>query len=1034
MSQVTGEIATGVSRGAESYTAGKLRSRREFWRTSELLRAPQHGESLFLNPSFRKESFMTNTEHHGNRISRMRQAAASAALAIAAMPILAIIILIITAPSAHAQTFTTMVNFNGTNGANPFNMSLIQGPDGNLYGTTFVGGANNLGTIFMVNPTSTGVQTPTTLYSFAGSSANPPDGANPAAGLVLASNGVFYGTTSAGGANGGGTVFSMIPPTSPGGTATVTILYSFCQVQETSGYCADGNNPQAPLMQASDGNLYGTTVSGGNACIVIECGGGTIFSVTPGGAVNVALASFGSGGGEGPAAALVQDSNGIFYGTTLTAGNNPGGTVFEFSLGGEAPPLYYLGGTPGPLIQASNGYFYVTVAGKLPNNGGTGSTLLGFTTVPPTPPSAVTTVYTFCSNTSLNPGEPGVICLDGADPYSGVIQASDGNLYGTTSLGGTNLGGNENNSLCLLEAELLDGCGTIFEIPPVTGGTTGTLTTLHNFGGTDGFNGTNGTFPLPAYGGNGLVQATNGVLYGATVSGGATDTGVGTGDGTVFSLNVGAPPFVQPLPAAAQVGMAVIILGTNLTDATGVSFNGTPAAFTVVSSSEITTSVPAGATNGLVTVTFANATALTSNQPFVVAPGGVVTAPAASLGPTGLTFASQAVGTTSAAQTITLTNTGNAALSITGITITGTNPGDFAASSCPNSLAAAGTCVINVTFTPGASGTRTAILNVSDNASGSPQTASLTGTGTSPAASLSPIGLSFASQAVGTTSAAQTITLTNTGNAALSITGITITGSNPGDFAASSCPSSLAAAGTCVISVTFTPGASGTRTATLNVTDNASGSPQTVSLTGTGTASAPTLQSITIVPANPTVVTGATLPFAATGNYSDGSTQNLTATATWVSSATSVATMSGAIATALHPGTTTIRATVGATSGTTTLIVEAPSVSITAVLSSITPVGAEYNVSISVTNTGNITATTINGIGLLGLALDVTSIPANGVAPGATATVTLTFPASAGRAGVARDLTVLLASTGTAPRGNIVLGDALVGPTSVTLP
>jgi hypothetical protein len=175
-------------------------------------------------------------------------------------------------------------------------------------------------------------------------------------------------------------------------------------------------------------------------------------------------------------------------------------------------------------------------------------------------------------------------------------------------------------------------------------------------------------------------------------------------------------------------------------------------------------------------------------------------------------------------------------LSITSITVTGTNAKDFSESNtCGSSVAAEGNCPISVTFTPSASGSRTASVSITDNASGSPQTVSLSGTGAGPVVSLSPTSLTFGSQAVGTLGAAQTITLSNTGNAALSITSITVTGTNAKDFSeTNTCGSSVAAEGNCPISVTFTPSASGSRTASVSITDNASGSPQTVSLSGTG--------------------------------------------------------------------------------------------------------------------------------------------------------------------------------------------------------
>jgi len=218
-----------------------------------------------------------------------------------------------------------------------------------------------------------------------------------------------------------------------------------------------------------------------------------------------------------------------------------------------------------------------------------------------------------------------------------------------------------------------------------------------------------------------------------------------------------------------------------------------------------------------------------------------------SLSSTTVTFGSQAVGT-STAQTVILTNTGNAALTITSFAITGANASDFVqTNTCGSSVAAGANCTISVTFTPSASGSRAASLTVTDNAAGSPQTVSLSGTAvaTAPAVSLSPSSLAFASQAVGATSAAQSVTLNNTGNAALSVTSLAITGANASDFVqTNTCGSSVAAGAKCTISVTFTPSASGARTATLTIADNASGSPQTASLSGTGTGTATAVVSL----------------------------------------------------------------------------------------------------------------------------------------------------------------------------------------------
>ncbi|PYV27680.1 MAG: hypothetical protein DMG24_04075 [Acidobacteria bacterium] len=218
--------------------------------------------------------------------------------------------------------------------------------------------------------------------------------------------------------------------------------------------------------------------------------------------------------------------------------------------------------------------------------------------------------------------------------------------------------------------------------------------------------------------------------------------------------------------------------------------------------------------------------------------GTTATAPTASLSPTSLSFGNQNVGSTSTAQAVTLSVAG-AALTISSLAITGANSGDFAqTNNCGSSVAAGATCKINLTFTPSASGSRSATLSITDNASGSPQTVGLSGTGATaatPTASLSPTSLSFGNQNVGSTSAAQAVTLSVAG-AALTISSLAITGANSGDFAqTNNCGSSVAAGATCKISVAFTPSASGSRSATLSITDNASGTPQTVGLSGTGT-------------------------------------------------------------------------------------------------------------------------------------------------------------------------------------------------------
>jgi len=212
-------------------------------------------------------------------------------------------------------------------------------------------------------------------------------------------------------------------------------------------------------------------------------------------------------------------------------------------------------------------------------------------------------------------------------------------------------------------------------------------------------------------------------------------------------------------------------------------------------------------------------------------PGAAVT-----LAPTSLSFGKQTVGTTSATKSVTLTNTGSVSVTISTISITGTDPADYAeTSNCPATLQVAAKCTIKVTFSPLQNGPLTASLSVTDNASGSPQTVSLAGSGVSPNVELNPKSLTFAAQKVGTTSPAQTVTLTDNGGGTLNISSIALTGTNPGDFSqTNNCPASLLTTKSCTIQVTFTPTATGTRTASVTITDNAGGSPQKVSLTGSG--------------------------------------------------------------------------------------------------------------------------------------------------------------------------------------------------------
>ncbi|HVI08015.1 MAG TPA: choice-of-anchor D domain-containing protein, partial [Candidatus Binatia bacterium] len=201
------------------------------------------------------------------------------------------------------------------------------------------------------------------------------------------------------------------------------------------------------------------------------------------------------------------------------------------------------------------------------------------------------------------------------------------------------------------------------------------------------------------------------------------------------------------------------------------------------------------------------------------------------------TFPNQKVGTTGAAKVVTLKNGGNAVLTFSGIGIGGNNPTSFAqTNTCGTSLAAGASCTISVTFTPPSGATFTGFVMISDNAAGSPHNIGLVGTGTAPpTVTLLPASLNFGTVKVGTTSPFKAATLTNTGAAAVAIGNIQVTGTDAGDFAeTNNCPASLKPAGKCTIRVTFDPQVTGGLNASLAVTDNATGSPQAVSLSGTG--------------------------------------------------------------------------------------------------------------------------------------------------------------------------------------------------------
>jgi uncharacterized repeat protein (TIGR03803 family) len=469
-----------------------------------------------------------------------------------------------------------LASFNGVDGQSPV-ASPVQGVDGNFYGTVPQAEPNSssaYGTVYKVTPAGEF----TTLYSFC-SLPNCIDGRQPEAGLVVGPDGNLYGTTAAGGVNVGscegpgcGTVFKITP------TGELTTLYSFCSLK----HCVDGLFPNTALVLGSDGNFYGTTYDGGAK------GRGTVFKITATGELTT-LYSFCSlkhcADGSTPTAALIQAENGNFYGTTYDGGTVKCsyfqtafgcGTIFEITPSGQLTTLYSFATDAGllqqPLVQAANGNFYGTSlnGGTSANSGACNGYGCG-TVFEITSSGKLHTLYNFCTQE---------FCPDGALPMAGLYQATDGNLYGSTSTSGVNA------------------IGTIFSMTPA-----GELNTLYDF-----VNDGKGYNPQGT-----LMQGTDGNFYGIANGGGAEN------QGTVFQLSTGLSPFVKTVPAGGAIGSQVIIMGNNLTAATAVSFDGTTAAFNVVSNTEITATVPEGAMTGTVEVTTPKKI-LKSNARFVVTP------------------------------------------------------------------------------------------------------------------------------------------------------------------------------------------------------------------------------------------------------------------------------------------------------------------------------------------------------------------------------------------------------------------------------
>ncbi|HEY6453069.1 MAG TPA: choice-of-anchor tandem repeat GloVer-containing protein [Steroidobacteraceae bacterium] len=395
-------------------------------------------------------------------------------------------------PSSSSSSSSSSSGAGSSDGSGP--SGLIQAQDGNFYGTTATGGRFNLGTVYKIAADGT----ETLLYSFAGGAS---DGALPSPLLVQGADGDFYGTTNDGGKGtcprtnpvtnlmradtACGTAFKVAPDGSE------SVLYFFL-----GG--VDGGEPNGGLVQASDGNFYGTAVAGGlNNAYCGSAGCGVVFRLTPTGTESV-LYNFGGVAFDGMfASSLTIGRDGNFYGTTYLGGQPNDGTVFSVTPSGAETLLHAFAGSMeganprAPLVQASDGNFYGTTdfGGVIPNNpvaacnnGGCG------TVFSITPGGLLTTLYAFGGDST-----------DGAFPGSRLVQAGNGTLYGTTSAGGPT-------------AHCVGGCGTVVSIVP--GGAEATLY-LFAGGAADGAGPTTG-----------VLQGTDGNLYGTTAQGGQFNAGV----------------------------------------------------------------------------------------------------------------------------------------------------------------------------------------------------------------------------------------------------------------------------------------------------------------------------------------------------------------------------------------------------------------------------------------------------------------------------------------------------------------------------
>jgi uncharacterized repeat protein (TIGR03803 family) len=445
---------------------------------------------------------------------------------------------------ARAQTYKDLYNLGSASGDPLYPAWLgpfAQARDGNLYSTSQDGGKLGLGTVFQLSPAGK----MKVLYYFH----NTTDGAYPNSGLTLGTDGSLYGTTPGGGSVGYGLVFK------------ITTSGQFKVVHNFNGN-TEGAPADTPPIQGPDGNFYGTVSNGGNAVF------GTVYKMTPAGKLSV-LYTF--GGTVRYPVAMTLGTDGNFYGTFLGGeGVNVDGGVFKITPRGKFTVLHSFTDTDGhnpmgAIIQATDGNFYGTTRSVGSSGDGVVYKM--------TPAGVLTNLHSFANDTN------------GYAPFAGLVQATDGKLYGVTT---TNPGKSS---------------GVLFQIT-----TTGTYKDLIFFSNTTGKY--EGAAPQVS-----LFQHTNGTLYGDTEGGGSQAKGV------LYSLNMSLGPFVSfvgPL-FEGKVGKTIEILGQGLTGTTKVLFHGVSAAFNVVSDTYLTAMVPAGATTGFVTVKAPGGT-LTSDRIFRVIP------------------------------------------------------------------------------------------------------------------------------------------------------------------------------------------------------------------------------------------------------------------------------------------------------------------------------------------------------------------------------------------------------------------------------